>query len=203
MQTPDHWAERDLLRARILWEDATPQRIVDVKWVYIEVVQLFGLWWNLTSRKRELLYVAQLVNGSDGDLGASLMHVARITGRVRAVLLAAGRAGPTEKGSDEELFEQLERTVLTVALVRQQMGLLGKEQNPALALVEKYLLGLPRTAEIDLIFSDPLLELSLDKRAQRVFREHVQRQAAEQMRAERSQATEKAQEKTGAPDYEI
>ena len=93
--------------------------------------------------------------------------------------------------------------MVTVALVRQQIGLLGKNQNPALALVGKYLFDLPRTAEIPLIFSDPLLALSLNKGAQQVFREHVQRRAAQQMRALRAYEMEKAQEKTGALDFEI
>ena len=66
------------------------------------------------------------VNGSDwvaaaqgecasGHFGVRLMRVARVTGKFKAVLLAAGRATPNEESSNEELFEQIERAVLTEA----------------------------------------------------------------------------------------
>ena len=109
LQSPDHWVDRDLLRALIMCPDATPQRIAAVFGFDVEVIILFELWWNFTSRSRELLYVAQLVNGNDGDLGVRLMRVARITGKFRAVLLAAGRADPNEAGSDDELLERISR----------------------------------------------------------------------------------------------
>ena len=214
LQTPERWAERDLIRALLMCPDATDERIAEVLGLDVEVIQLFELWWNFRSRSRELLYAAQLVNGRDwvaepqdesapGEFGIRLMRVARVSGKFEAVLLAAGRKDPSEMGRVEELLEQIERAVLTEAWVRQQSGFIGKEHNPALALAEKYLLSQSETPESDLIFSDPLLALSLNKRAQLVVREHLQRQAAERMRAEREYEREKAQDKRETPEYEI
>jgi len=194
--------------------DATDERIAEVLGLDVEVIQLFELWWSFRSRSRELLYAAQLLNGRDwvaepqgesapGEFGIRLMRVARVSGRFEAVLLAAGRKGPSEMGRVEELLKQIERALLTEAWVRQQRGFIGKEHNPALALVEKYLLSQSETPESDLIFSDPLLALSLNKRAQLVVKEHAQRQSAQRLQAERAYERNEAQEETEAPEYEI
>lgn len=185
LQQPEWWQVRDLVRPLLLCTDSTNDSISQSVHFPPEVISDFeALWWNVRDRRGDLLYLAQLLDGQRSEVGRQLMRVACLTNNSKLVLMAAG--GQTDL-SDKELRQQIEQWLVTEGELGQQLGLMSKKQNPALALLEQYLLGCQKPFKWD-----PAIYISLDKSMQAVVQQMAQDHMRDLLEASAQLATEQS-----------
>ena len=85
--------------------------------------------------------MAGLLAGRHSDFARKLLRVGSLTGKASLVLLAADLPNAACQGlTDENVMQQIEEFLATEAAVGQQLKYITKRNNPALALVEEFLL---------------------------------------------------------------
>jgi hypothetical protein len=142
--------EADLIDAALICEDLTHQAIADLFQYDPEVIRLEDqLLFNYRDRRSEALYAVQIFLSSRLDSpGAHLKHLAYKTRNSHWVLAAAGILQPAQGVLPPEvLADEIERDLLRLAITGVRKNLLDPSDNPALALVEKYLLPLRQKAK--------------------------------------------------------
>jgi hypothetical protein len=148
LHLPDNLLEGDLVDAALIAEDLTLTEIAGIFNYDTEVIELEDqVFFNFRDRRAEALYVAQYATTINGKgPGAEAKRLALKTKHARLVLSAAGILPPEEIGRpDEVLIEEIERELLGKAIAGLRKGLIGRLANPALALVEKYILPMRET----------------------------------------------------------
>jgi len=179
LQMPQQRTVRDVIRGLLLCPEATDQSIGTVLGVSPGVVRDFeALWWNVRDRRRELLYMSQLLNSQHSALARKLLKWG-LRGKTEWILLAGDISNPTL--SDEQLRAQMEEMLLTEALELLQQESMAKADNPALDLVEKFLLNPDQNLEE----VDILTALSFNKEAQQQIRAFSDAQIREKLEATR------------------
>src|SRR6266481_2526838 len=139
LQMPQQRTVRDVIRGLLLCPEATDQSIATVLGVSPGVVRDFeALWWNVRDRQRDLLYMSQLLNSQHSALARRQLKWG-LRGKREWILLAGDISNPTL--SDEQLRAQMEEMLLTEALELLQQESMAKADNPALDLVEKFILN--------------------------------------------------------------
>jgi hypothetical protein len=194
LQMPQQRTVRDAIRGLLLCPEATDQSIGTALGVSPGVVRDFeALWWNVRDRRRDLLYMSQLLNSQDSALAQRQLKWG-LRGKTEWILLAGDISNPTL--SDEQLRAQMVEMLLTEALELQQQESMAKADNPALELVEKFLLNPDQPLEE----VDILTALSFNKEAQQKFRAWHEAQTREKLEATRlwleAEAARKAQSST-------
>ena len=144
LHLPQNLAERDLMWALLICQDASFEMIADVFNYEVDVVRLVDtLFWNFRDRKHEPLYVAQVLNGPQAGAALpergernpelKLVRLACRTGEAKIVLAAAGMSPFPEESITQLLADQIEQDLLVQAAA-------GGLESRARALVHKYLL---------------------------------------------------------------
>lgn len=198
LQQPQCWQVRDVIRALLLSTDSTYQSVSQSVQLPPEVIADFEtLWWNVRDRRGDLLYLAQLLDGKHSELARKLMRVACLTNNSNLVLLAAGHRTAL---SDEVLVQLIEQLLVTEAELGQQLGLMSKKDNPALALLEQYLLSSQKPVEQ----LNPLTHVSWNKAQLAVIQQMTQQhmneilETSQQLDLERR--NESGAKSTGTPN---
>ncbi len=179
LQMPQQRTVRDVIRGLLLCPQATDQSIATVLGVSPGVVRDFeALWWNVRDRRGEVRYMSQLLKSQHSALARKLLKWG-LRGKTEWILLAGDISNPTL--SDEQLRAQMEEMLLTEALELLQQESMAKADNPALDLVEKFLLNPDQNLEE----VDILTALSFNKEAQRQIRAFSDAQIREKLEATR------------------
>jgi hypothetical protein len=142
--------EADLIDAALICEDLIHQAIADLFQYDPEVIRLEDqLFFNYRDRCSEGLYIVHMFTSSRLDSpGGNLKRLAYKTRNSHWVLSAAGILRPAEVVLPQEvLADHIERDLLRLAIAGLRKNLLSRSANPALALVEKYLLPLRQKAK--------------------------------------------------------
>jgi hypothetical protein len=183
LQLPEHEQDRDLIRG-LLPTDATDESIAELFQYRPGVIADFHeLWWNVRDRRSAGLYMAGLLVGRHSDFACKLLRVGSLTGKASLVLLAADLPNAGCQGlTDENVMQQIEEFLVTEAAVGQQLKYITKRNNPALALVEEFLLD----SEAPVKELDILTQLSMNKSAQALFKQLFQKQSQELLEAGRN-----------------
>ena len=179
LQMPQQRDVRDVIRGLLLCPEATDQSIGTVLGVSPGVVRDFeALWWNVRDRRGDVRYMSQLLNSQHSALARKLLKWG-LRGKTEWILLAGDISNPML--SDEQLRAQIEEMLLTEALELQQQESMAKADNPALYLVEQFLLNPDQAAEE----VDVLSALGFNKEAQQKIRAMVDAQNREKLEATR------------------
>jgi len=151
LHLPDNALEGDLIDAALIGEDLTPQEIADIFHYDLDVIGIEDqVFFNYRDLRSDRLYVAQYSDSIQSDSpGAEVRRLALKTRKAKLVLAAAEILSPEEAAlTAETLGEQIERELLRLAISGLRKGLTDRTVNPALTLVEKYLLPLRRQQKV-------------------------------------------------------
>jgi len=136
--------QRDLLRALLICDDATPASLADLCARDSDVIGLFDcLFWNCLDRKAERPYIARICQQTGGvaaqnrqegleDLGLQLLRIAYRTGRTALVLAAAGVVPLKEQLSIKEIYGQIQKGLIASAAAGVLNGQVTEAENPSL-----------------------------------------------------------------------
>jgi len=142
---PDNALEGALVDAALIGEDLTLDQIAEIFHYPSEVLRIEDqVFFNFRDRRSERLYVAQYGESIQPDSpGAEIKRLALKVRKAKPVLAAAEILPPEEMELPAEMLAgQIESELLRLAIAGLRKGLIGRLANPALALVEKYLLPL-------------------------------------------------------------
>jgi len=136
--------QRDLLRALLICDDATPASIADLCARDSDQIGCFEcLFWNCLDRKAERPYIARICQQTGGvaarnrqegleDLGLQLLRIAYRTGRTALVLAAAGVVPPNEHLPIKEIYGEIKKGIIASAAAGVLNGKVTAAENPAL-----------------------------------------------------------------------
>jgi len=180
LQLPEYEEERDIIRG-LLPTDATDTSIGQLFQFPPGVIADFEeLWWNVRHRRFDVLYMAGLLAGQHSDFARKLLRLGSLTRKSSLVLMAADvPIGACQGLTDENVMEHINEFLATEATVAQELRHMTKRNNPALAMVEEFLLD----SEAPVQELDILTQLSMNKSAQRVIKQHFQKKIREHLDA--------------------
>jgi hypothetical protein len=138
--------EGDLIEAALIGEDLSLDEIAGIFHYPREVICLVDqVFYNFRDRRSERLYVLKCWESISGAKtpGAEIKRLALKTRRAKLALAAAEILPPEELQMPlDTLSNQIERELFRLAMRGLRKGLVDPLANPALALIEKYLLPL-------------------------------------------------------------
>ncbi len=145
LHLPDYAVEADLIDAALIGEDLTRDQIAEIFHYAPDVIGIEDqVFFNFRDRRSDRFYVSHYSDSiRSGSSGAEVKRLALLTRKAKLALAAAQILPPQEMELPAEtLVEQIEGELLRLAIAGLRKGLIGRSVNPALALVEKYLLPL-------------------------------------------------------------
>ena len=140
----DSKPQRDLLRALLICDDATPANIAGLCGRDSDQIGCFEcLFWNCLDRRTERHYIARICQQTGAvlagnrqealdDRGLQLLRIAYLTGSTASVLEAAGVVPLNEQVPINEIYGKLKKGIIASATAGVLNGQITEAENPSL-----------------------------------------------------------------------